>query len=54
MLSYTDLLLVSYVDPVDDDTDKIETIVYDMFTIEQVMTNEVLTISPDSAIRTAT
>ena len=54
MLSYTDLLLVSYVDPVDDDTNKIETIVYDMFTIEQVMTNEVLTISPDSAIRTAT
>ena len=53
MLSYTDLLLVSYVDPVDDDTNKIETIVYDMFTIEQVMTNEVLTISPDSAIRTA-
>jgi CBS domain-containing membrane protein len=53
MLSYTDLLRVSYVDAVDDDADKIEAIVYDMFTIEQVMTKEVVTISPNSTIRAA-
>jgi predicted transcriptional regulator len=36
MLSYTDLLRVSYADAVDD-ADNVESIVFNMFTIRQVM-----------------
>ena len=37
MLSYTDLLRISYADAVDEDETDVDTMVYNMFTIEQVM-----------------
>lgn len=40
ILSYTDLLRISYADIIDDDIDTVESIVYDMFTLKQVMMNK--------------
>ncbi|HRN98174.1 MAG TPA: CBS domain-containing protein [Flavobacterium sp.] len=53
MLSYTDLLRISFADAVEDDAESVDTIVYDMFSIEQVMTRKVTVISPDTTIREA-
>ena len=53
MLSYTDLLRISFVDAVDDDAEAVDTTVYNMFTIEQVMTRRVITITPETTIREA-
>lgn len=53
MLSYTDLLRISFVDAVDDDAEIVDTTVYNMFTVEQVMAKKVITISPDTTIREA-
>jgi CBS domain-containing membrane protein len=51
MLSYTDLLRISFVDAVDDDAEIVDTIVYNMFSIEQVMAKNLVTISPDTTIK---
>lgn len=51
MLSYTDLLRISFADAVDDDEMDVDVTVYNMFTIEQVMTRNLVTISPDSSIK---
>ncbi|UQD55044.1 CBS domain-containing protein [Flavobacterium sp. K5-23] len=51
MLSYTDLLRISFVDAVDDDAEDVDTTVYDMFTIDQVMAKNLITISPETTIR---
>ena len=51
MLSYTDLLRISFVDAVDDDAEVVDTTVYNMFTIEQVMAKNLVTISSESTIR---
>ncbi|MFN3756254.1 MAG: CBS domain-containing protein [Flavobacterium sp.] len=51
MLSYTDLLRISFVDSVDDDADVIDVTVYNMFTVEQVMTKKLVTVSPDTIIK---
>lgn len=51
MLSYTDLLRISFADAVDDEEMDIDVTVYNMFTIEQVMTRNLVTISPDSCIK---
>ncbi len=40
MLSYTDLLRISFADAVDDDEEVVDTTVYNMFTLEQVMTKK--------------
>lgn len=53
ILSYTDLLRISFVDAVDDDAEIVDTTVYNMFTVEQVMAKKVITISPDTTIREA-
>lgn len=53
MLSYTDLLRISFADAVDDDDEVIDTTVYNMFTIEQVMAKKLVTISPDMTIKEA-
>lgn len=50
MLSYTDLLRISFADAVDEDGEGIETTVYDMFSIEQVMTKKVVSVGPDTTI----
>jgi CBS domain-containing protein len=50
MLSYTDLLRVSYADAVDDDADN-GVHRFNMFTVRQVMAKEIVVISPTSTIR---
>lgn len=51
MLSYTDLLRISFVDAVDDDAEIVDATVYNMFTVEQVMAKKLVTISPESTIK---
>ena len=51
MLSYTDLLRISFADAVEDDEETIETTVYDMFSIEQVMVSNVITVKPEDTIK---
>jgi CBS domain-containing membrane protein len=51
MLSYTDLLRVSYADAVDDDANSVESIIFNMFRLRQVMVKEIVIISPTSTIR---
>lgn len=52
MLSYTDLLRISFVDAVDED-EVIDATVYNMFTVEQVMAKNLVTIEPDTTIKQA-
>lgn len=51
MLSYTDLLRISFADAVYDDEENIDTIVYNMFTIEQVMAKKLVSVSPTTTIK---
>ena len=53
MLSYTDLLRISFADAVEDDEEEIDTTVYNMFSVEQVMAKNLTSISPDTTIREA-
>ena len=52
MLSYTDLLRISFADAIDDEED-VDTTVYNMFTVEQVMAKKLVSISPDATIKEA-
>jgi CBS domain-containing protein len=51
MLSYTDLLRISFVDAVDDDSDVVDVTVYNMFTVEQVMAKKLVTVTPETSIK---
>ena len=51
MLSYTDLVRISFVDAVDDDDEVVDTTVYNLFTLEQVMTKNLVTITPETTIK---
>jgi len=51
MLSYTDLLRISFVDAVDEDEKDVEAIVYNMFTIEQVMAKNIISVSSTTLIK---
>ncbi|MFD0862791.1 CBS domain-containing protein [Sungkyunkwania multivorans] len=51
MLSYTDLLRISFADAVDDDDNEVETMVYNMFTIEQVMAKKLVTVGASDTIK---
>lgn len=53
MLSYTDLLRISFADEVDDEEDSIDITVYNMFSVEQVMTKNLTTIVPATTIKEA-
>lgn len=53
MLSYTDLLRISFVDAVDDDAEEVDGTVYNLFTMHQVMTKNVITISAETTIKEA-
>ncbi len=50
MLSYTDLLRISFADEIEEESD-IETIVYNMFTIEQVMAKNLVTVTSTATIK---
>lgn len=52
MLSYSDLLRISYSE-VSDDEHNIDSVVFDMFTIEQVMTKNVTSVSSYTTIKEA-
>ncbi|UOK42706.1 MULTISPECIES: CBS domain-containing protein [Flavobacterium] len=51
MLSYTDLLRISYADAADDEDEIIDVTVYNMFSIEQVMSKKVITVTPETTIK---
>lgn len=51
ILSYTDLLRISFVDAVNADTDEVDTVVYNMFSLEQVMVKNVTSVTPTTTIR---
>ncbi|MFD2891757.1 CBS domain-containing protein [Flavobacterium chuncheonense] len=53
MLSYTDLLRISFVDAVDDDAEVVDATVYNMFTVEQVMAKNLVTIDTNTTIKQA-
>ena len=50
MLSYTDLLRISFADAVDEHEEYVDTIVYNMFTIPQVMVNDVVSVTSKTSI----
>lgn len=51
MLSYTDLLRISFADSAFEEEDYIDSIVYNMFTIEQVMVKKIVCVSPSNSIK---
>lgn len=51
MLSYTDLLRISFADAVDDFDDEVDTTVYNMFTIEQVMAKTIVSVNSKTTIK---
>lgn len=51
MLSYTDLLRISFADAVDESETEVESLVYNMFTIEQVMAKNVVSVSSTASIK---
>jgi len=51
ILSYTDLLRISYAEASDDDDEVVDVTVYNMFTIEQVMTKKIITVTPETTIK---
>lgn len=53
MLSYSDLLRISFADATSEEDKNVDTVVYNMFTIEQVMAKNVTSISPSDTIKDA-
>lgn len=51
MLSLTDLLRISFADAAEDEDESVETIVYNMFTIEQVMAKNLTSVSSSTTIK---
>jgi len=51
MLSFTDLLRISFADAVDEDEYEVDTIVYNMFTIEQVMAKNLISVNSNTTIK---
>ena len=51
ILSYTDLLRISFADSVDDDEHSVDTVVYNMFTIEQVMAKNLISVGSTTTIK---
>ena len=51
MLSYSDLLRISFADAIDEDEETVDTIVYNMFTIEQVMAKNLVSVSSSDTVK---
>lgn len=51
MLSYTDLLRISFADAVYEEEQEIDTVVYNMFTIEQVMAKNLVAVNSTTTVR---
>ena len=54
MLSYTDLMRISYAETAAEAEDSVESVVYNMFSIEQVMIKDVITVGSDTTIKEVT
>ena len=54
MLSFTDLLRISFADAVDEDEKTVDAVVYNMFTIEQVMAKNLVSVTSDTLIKEVT
>lgn len=52
ILSHTDLLRISFADAIDEE-EVVDTTVYNMFSVEQVMVKKVTTIAPETTIKQA-
>lgn len=51
MLSYTDLLRISFADATDENDYEVDTIVYNMFSIEQVMAKSLISVPSTTTIK---
>ncbi|MEM9649414.1 MAG: CBS domain-containing protein [Bacteroidota bacterium] len=51
MLSYTDLLRISFADAVDENEESVDTMVYNLFTISQVMARDVVSVGSQTSIK---
>ncbi len=51
MLSYTDLLRISFADAVYEDEDEVDSMVYNMFSLEQVMAKNLVSVSSDTIVK---
>lgn len=51
MLSYTDLLRISFADAVYEDEDTVDSMVYNMFSIEQVMAKNLVSVSSTTIVK---
>jgi CBS domain-containing membrane protein len=51
MLSYTDLMRISFADAIGDDEHDVDTTVYNMFSIEQVMAKDVVSVTSKTTIQ---
>lgn len=51
ILSYSDLLRISFADAVDEESGSIDTIVYNMFTIEQIMAKNLVSVNSTTTIK---
>lgn len=51
MLSYTDLLRISFADSAFEDDDYVDSVVYNMFTIEQVMVKKIVSVKSTNSIK---
>jgi len=53
MLSYTDIMRISFADSFSEEEQKVDTAVYNMFTIEQVMAKNLISVSSHTTIKEA-
>lgn len=53
ILSYSDLLRISFADSDEDDDNVVDSTVYNLFSIDQVMTKQVITIRSDTPLKEA-
>ena len=51
MISYTDLMRISFAEIKEELNSRVDSVVYNMFTIEQVMVKDVVTVSSEMTIR---
>ncbi|MEC3907106.1 CBS domain-containing protein [Tamlana sp. 2201CG12-4] len=54
MLSYTDLMRISFAETASEEEHNVESVVYNMFSIEQVMVKDVVTICSNTTVKEAT
>lgn len=51
ILSFTDLMRISYAELSEDDSDTVDSLVFNMFSIEQVMVKDVFTVNSKTSIK---